>query len=78
MVSARMKILADAVAEIFRLTDIDDLARGIFVKVNAGSRRKAFQFLLTRHYLYSKTLGTFVFKEREFLINSSHASILFE
>lgn len=36
LMTARVKILPYAIAQIFRLADVDDLARRIFVQVDAG------------------------------------------
>ena len=41
LVSARLEILPHAVAQVFCLADIDDLAGGIFVKVNAREQSAA-------------------------------------
>ena len=42
MIAARLKIRSHAVAKILGLADVDDLARRIFVDVDAGDRRQLF------------------------------------
>ena len=48
-VAARLEILSYAVAQAFRLADIDDLARGIFVEINARRGRQLLQLFGKRH-----------------------------
>ena len=39
VIATRLEVRADAIAKILRLADIDDLARGTLVDINAGPRR---------------------------------------
>ena len=51
LMAARLKILPDAVAEIFRLADVYDLAVRIFVQVDARSGWQDLKFFGDRHYI---------------------------
>ena len=49
LMTTRLKVLADAIAQVLSLADVDDLAGGIFMNINAGSDRQGFEFLGNRH-----------------------------
>ena len=49
MVSARLEIRTYPVSQILSLTDVDDLARGILMNINAGRLGQGFELLVDRH-----------------------------
>lgn len=57
-VSAGLEILSYAAAKVLGLADIDDLAVGIFVQINAGRFRDLFELFLKSHRLEFSVLGS--------------------
>ena len=49
LVTARLKVLPDTIAQVLCLADVDDLAGRIFMNINAGPDGQGFEFLDDRH-----------------------------
>ena len=49
LVTARLKVLPDTIAQVLCLADIDDLTGCILMNINAGSDGQGFEFLDDRH-----------------------------
>jgi hypothetical protein len=57
LVTARLKILSYAAAQVLCLTDIEDLPGGILVKVDAGGNGYTPKFVLQVGHVKNLTLG---------------------